>query len=97
MTLQVIKSVEGKNEYVLLPIGIYQVLKEPIEDLLEEEYIPFDPANYIENPVALARIKAHITRKELAQRLGISKGYIAKIERSTKVKNKILARVEAVL
>ena len=83
---------ESKNEYVL-------ALKEPIEALLEdeEEYIPFEPANYIENSVALARIKAHITREELAQRLGISKGYIAKIERSTSVTDKMLARVKAVL
>jgi hypothetical protein len=99
MTLQIIKSVEGKNEYVLLPIVIYQALKEPIEALLEdeEEYIPFEPANYVENPVALARIKAHITREELAQRLGVSKGYIAKIERSASLTDKMLARVKAVL
>ena len=74
---------ESKNEYVL-------ALKEPIEAWLEdeEEYSPFEPANYIENPVALARIKAHITREYLAQRL---------IEHSASVTDKMLARVKAVL
>jgi predicted transcriptional regulator len=70
-------------------------MKALLED--EDEYIPFEPANYIENPVALARIKAHITREELAQRLGVSKGYIAKIERSASLTDKMLARVKAVL
>jgi len=82
-----------------IPMAIYQALKEPIEALLEdeEEYILFEPANYVENPVALARIKAHITREELAQRLDVSKGYIAKIEHSALVTDKMLARVKAVL
>ncbi len=104
MTLQVIKSVEGKDEYVLLPIEIYQALKGQIEGLAEEnqeedgdDYIPFDPANYVENPVALARIQAHITREELAQRLWVSTAYIGKIERRAKVTDKMLERVEAVL
>jgi ribosome-binding protein aMBF1 (putative translation factor) len=105
MTLQVIKSVEGKDEYVLLPIEIYRALKGQIEKLADgnqeedgdDDYIPFDPANYIENPVALARIQAHITREELAQRLWVSTAYIGKIERRPHVTDKMLERVNAVL
>lgn len=31
MTLQKIKSVQGKDEYVLLPIAVYHTLKDQIE------------------------------------------------------------------
>jgi ribosome-binding protein aMBF1 (putative translation factor) len=62
-----------------------------------EDYISFDPANYIQNPIALARIRAPLSREELAQRLGISVFYLGKIERSTQVREKMLARVKGVL
>ena len=78
MTLQTIKSIDGKDEYVLLPVTVYKALKEEIEDEMTgleaatekgEEYVPFVLDDYVDNPVALARMKAHITQKELAQRL----------------------------
>lgn len=106
MTLQTIKSVDGKDEYVLLPITIYKALKEEIEDELAgleaavakgEEYVPFVLEDYVDNPVALARVKAHITQKELARRLGVTQAYISKIERQEKVTPELLARVKAAL
>ena len=36
MNLQVIKGVDGKDEYVLLPVGIYESLREQIEDILRK-------------------------------------------------------------
>lgn len=103
--LQVIKSIDGKDEYVLLPFAVYYALQKAIEDKLAElnpsvnddEYVPFDPADYVENPVALARINAGISREELASRLGVSSSYIGKIECRAKVTDKMLARVKAIL
>ncbi len=106
MTLQTIKSIDGKDEYVLLPVTVYQALKEEIEDELAgleaatekgEEYVPFVLEDYIDHPVALARMKAHMTQKELAERLGVTQAYISKIERQDKVTPQLLARVKAAL
>ena len=104
--LQVIKSIDGKDEYVLLPLAVYHALQQAIENKLaelnpsvdnEDEYVPFDPADYVENSVALARINAGISREELASRLGVSSSYIGRIEGRAKVTDKMLARVEAIL
>ena len=106
MTLQKIKSIDGKDEYVLLPMSVYTALREEIEDELagleaaaedDDEYIPFVLEDYVNNPVALARMKAHITQKELAERMGVSQAYISKIERQEKVTPKLLARVRELL
>ena len=34
MSLQMIKDVQGKDEYVLLPISVYEALRDQIEDEL---------------------------------------------------------------
>lgn len=106
MTLQTIKSIDGKDEYVLLPVMVYKALKEEIEDELAgleaatekgDDYVPFVLDDYVDNPVALARMKAHITQKELALRLEVTQAYISKIERQDKVTPQLLARVKAAL
>ncbi len=89
MSLQVIKSVEGKDEYVLLPVAVYRALHGEIETKLKKleqknEYVSFDPADYIDNPIALARIKARLTQEELAKLLNVSQAYISKIEKQKK-------------
>ncbi len=73
MTLQIIKSPNGHQQYIRLPISIYEILKDQIDELLEQNQkkvkvrkqedegcVPFDPANYVQNSVALARIRAHL-------------------------------------
>jgi len=102
MTLQKIKSVDGKDEYVLLPISVYNALKDEIEDELassenDNEYIPFVLEDYVDSPIALARIKAHVTQQELANRLGVTQAYISKIESQSKVTTKLLSRVQEAL
>lgn len=105
MTLQTIKSIDGKVEYVLLPVAVYKALKQPIEKELarlgapieDEDFVPFNPADYVDNPVALARIKAHVRQTELARRLGVSQAYISKVENQAKVSPRFLARVKAAL
>ena len=102
MTLQKIKSIHGKDEYVLLPVAIYRALKDQIEKELaacatnqssEQAYEPFILEDYVDNPVAFARIKAGITQEQLAQRLGVSQAYVSQLERRTHVTNKMLERV----
>lgn len=102
MRLQTIKSADGKDEYVLLPVAVYRALKGEIEDKLahrsprrksNDDYVPFVLEDYVDNPVALARMKAHLTQQELAERLGISQAYISKIERQDKVTPALLDRV----
>ena len=103
MSLQIIKSANGKDEYVLLPIAIYRVLHEEIEKKLKsleskaDDYVPFDPADYVDNPIALARINAHLTQEELARRMKVSQAYISKIEQQNKVTPKLLAKVKTAL
>ena len=100
--LQIINSVEGKPEYVLLPIRVYNVLRDEIKQELKSaetksEYVPFDVADYVDNPVALARINAGITQEELATRMGVTQAYISKIESQKKVTPKLLQKVKAAL
>ena len=51
----------------------------------------------MDNPVALARIKARMTQDQLARRLGVSQAYISKLEKQTKVTAKVLAKVQTTL
>lgn len=106
MTLQKIKSINGKDEYVLLPVAVYHVLKDKIEDELAgyktahdagKDYVPFVLEDYVDNPVAIARIKAGLTQHALAQRLGVSQAYVSQVERRTDVTAKMLERVRAAI
>ena len=101
MSLQIIKSVNGKPEYVLLPISVYRILRRSIEKELahtaSEEYEPFQLEDYIDNPVALARIKAKITQEELADAMGVTQAYISRIEHQDLVSPKTLIKINAAL
>lgn len=94
MNLQIINSMQGQPEYVLLPMRIYNELRIEIEKKLNEsEYIPFILEEYVNNPVALARIKANMTQEELADVMGVTQAYISKIERQKKVTPKTLDKI----
>ena len=97
MNLQIIKSVNGNAEYVLLPIDAYETLKPQINKVLKESYIPFNVADYVSNPVALTRIEQNLTQQELAIALGVSQAYISKLEGQAKVSAKMLLKVKAAL
>ncbi|MFA6311470.1 MAG: helix-turn-helix transcriptional regulator [Sterolibacterium sp.] len=101
MNLQKIKSLNGKDEYVLLPVAVYEALKHEIQEKLarpksknadDGEYVPFVLEDYVDNPVALARMKAHLTQKQLADRMEVTQAYISKIERQDKVTPALLER-----
>ena len=102
MNLQVIKTINGKPEYVLLPYIAYLQLRKQIDQLLKKksqdlDYEIFDVADYVENPIALARIKVHKTQKELAQLMDVTQAYISKIEHQEKVSAKLLEKVKRAL
>lgn len=102
MNLQIIKSIDGRDEYVLLPVNIYKSLHDEIEARLnkvenQNDYVIFDPADYVDNPIALARINAGITQQQLAARMKVTQAYVAKIERQGKVTAKLLKKVKDAL
>lgn len=102
MTLQIIKSIDGKAEYVLLPFNVYNALRNEIEEALKkkhsgEDYVPFELTDYIDNPVALSRINTGITQEELAKRMDVTQAYISKLEAQSKVTAKVLKKVKAAL
>lgn len=83
--LQTINNETGKPEYVLLPVSVYKVLKPRIDKILSQhtvqnDYVDFNPSDFIKNKIALARIKAKITQASLASYLKVSQAYISKIE-----------------
>jgi ribosome-binding protein aMBF1 (putative translation factor) len=99
MSLQRIKSLSGKDEYILLPVAIYKVLKDEIDSelahrrkVIDSDYVPFVLEDYVDNPIALARMKANLTQEQLAERLGVSQAYVSKIERQESVTPALLDR-----
>ena len=102
MNLQTIKSMDGKVEYVLLPVAAYHALRRQITEQLKhsqenEDYEVFDPVDYIDNQAALARIQAGITQEDLAKLMSVTQAYISKIENQDKVSLKLLSKVHAAL
>ena len=100
MSVNVIKAIDGE-EYVLLPTRVYQALRQSIDKEMAKqsagEYVPFELEDYVDNPVAMVRIKANITQEELARRMNVSQAYISKVERQDKVTAKLLDRVNKAL
>lgn len=102
MSLQIIKSIEGNAEYVLLPIKIYNALRDEIDQALKkkyssDDYVPFELEDYVDNPVALARIHAGITQEELAMRMKVTQAYVSKLEAQEKVTAKVLKKIKEAL
>lgn len=107
MNLQTIKSLDGKEEYVLVPVAVYRALKADIESKIAKlkkqpakagggkgvDYVPFVLEDYVDNPVSVARIKAGLSQAELAERLGVSQAYISKVEAQENVSAKLMQRV----
>ena len=99
MTLQIIKSIDGNAEYVLLPINVYNSLRVEIENALKkkysnDDYVPFELTDYVDNPIALARINAEMTQEELAKQMSVTQAYISKLEAQNKVTAKVLKKVK---
>ena len=104
--VQVINALNGAPEYVLIPVSVYNALRDAIEDELAgleampqkgSELTPFKLDDYVDNPVTLARIKANVTQNQLAKRMGVTQAYISKVEGQQKVTLKLLAKVKSAL
>lgn len=97
MKPQIIQSLEGKDEYVLLPVPIYIDLQEEIDAKLAKFRKGAALTEYITNPIIQARLNADITQQELAEKMNVSQAYISKLEKQQKVSAKVLAKVDAAL
>ncbi len=106
LNVQIIKSLSGKPEFVLIPVAVYNALRDQIEDEMagleaiaekSGDAEPFALEDYVSNPVALARMKANFTQQELARRLDVTQAYVSKVERQDRVTPKLMAKVNAVL
>ena len=87
--MMLFESLRGEIEEALLGMDI--------DAGREEEYEPFDPVDYVQNPVALARMKAGVKRVELARRMEVSQAYITKLEHAEEVSESVLRRVRQAL
>ena len=101
MSLQVIHSIHGIPEFVLLPMSTFEKLpaqlKAELSEKLSTDYEPFILEEYIQNPVALARMKAQVTQKALAKAMHVSQAYISQLEIQKAVTPKTLDKVLAAL
>lgn len=107
MSIQTIKTIDGQ-EFVLLPLGCYEKFKMQIDrylaqstadtnDNADSEYVPFVLEEYVQNPVALARINCGVTQKELAKRMKVSQAYVSKLESNQHVSAKVMLKVNKAL
>lgn len=100
MNLQVINSTSGKPEFILLPVTLYEKLSNKLKaELVSDgsDYVPFILEDYVDNPVAIARMKAHVTQEILAKTMKVSQAYISKLEAQKKVTPKTLTKVHQAL
>ncbi len=62
------------------------------------EFVPFVLSEYIKNPIRLKRIEAGLNQKELAKLLGVTQGYISRIEsRDFQVPSLLLEKVKTAI
>ncbi|MBN2690074.1 MAG: helix-turn-helix domain-containing protein [Gammaproteobacteria bacterium] len=101
--LQTIKGINGKPEYILLPVFVYKKLHDLIDQELqnkdqESEYVDFKPEDFVKNELALMRMRCRVTQSALAEELGVSQAYISKIERDDyEVSSDNVSRVKVAL
>ena len=89
---------DEKPAFVVIPYADYMVLTGAAKNDDDDEYIPWVLSDYIDNPIRVARIQAHISQKEFAARLGVTQGYVSRIEgHNFKVTDKMMLKVKKAL
>jgi ribosome-binding protein aMBF1 (putative translation factor) len=90
------------NEPADLIMNVYLLLRSEIDRVLKidkpttkDECIDFDAANYVSNPIALARINAGLSQAELAAHAGVTQAYVSKTERQELVSQKVILKFNA--
>ena len=103
MSIQVIKK-KQKADYVIIPYDEFiayanedlidaAYIQDILSDPVEGEIMDFDFGDYVDNPVHLRRLKAELTQKELAEKMGVTQAYVSKLEKSDSVSAKALKKV----
>lgn len=90
----------GKPAFVVLAYADYLALtgSDGKKASSNDEFVPFVVSDYIRNPIRLIRIEAGLNQAQLAKRLGVSQGYVSRIEgRKYRVSDKLLKRVKDAL
>jgi len=91
---------KGKPAFVVLPYDDYMALTGDKGKRMpgDDEFVPFMLNDYIKNPVRVMRIEAGLNQAKLAKRLGVTQGYISRIEnRNYKASDTLLKRVRDAL
>jgi len=101
--IKAIKHGQGRRTAILLPSGLkFDALKDQIEDEpaglevladQQDDYVDFDPADYVDNSVTLARMKAQVKRSDLARHMKVTQSYISKLEHADQVSAEALQKV----
>ena len=92
----------GKPAFVVIPYDDYVALSgakaRRSRKSGQEEFVPFVLDEYIRNPIRVMRIEAGLNQSQLAKRLGVSQGYVSRIEgRNYKISERLLARIRTAL
>lgn len=62
-----------------------------------KDYVTFNLADYVDNPVAFLRIKAGFTQAELASCMNVTQAYIEELENQDKVTDEVIKKVISAL
>lgn len=86
-----------KPAFVVIPYSDYIELTSTTQTE-DDEYVPFVISDYIKNPIRIARIEAGLSQAQFADRLGVTQGYISRIEgRNFKPTDKLMLKVTQAL
>jgi len=86
-----------KPAFVVIPYADYIELTGAAKND-DDEYIPFVLSDYIKNPIRVARVEAGLSQQQFAERLGVTQGYVSRIEgRNFKVTDKLMLKIKNVL
>ena len=91
---------KGKPAFVVIPYDDYVALSGARARRArgKDEFVPFVLSEYIQNPIRVMRVEAGLNQSQLAKRLGVSQGYVSRIEgRNFKVSDRLLSRAKAAL
>lgn len=87
---------KGKPAFVVLAYKDYVRLtgEHPEPRERDAEFVPFVLSEYIKNPIRLKRVEAGLSQEQFAKLLGVTQGYVSKIEsRNYAVSDALLNRV----
>lgn len=86
-----------KPAFVVIPYSDYVELTGTAKSE-DDEYVPFVISDYIKNPIRIARIEAGLSQAQFAERLGVTQGYVSRIEgRNFKATDKLMIKVNQAL